>query len=334
MNKPAFKRPILKGPKLTTPEAPAFIKDLYADLRDRHLLLPVAALIVAIAAVPLLLGGGSSEVSPTPPLTSAGSGEALQIAPAVLAEVPGIRNYRERLAALRKQNPFDQQFSGSKPGQESTVAVDDGSAAVSVAGEGGGSQAVIPTSGSTPAPASEPVSQSSDAAVSTGAEPDTGGRGSSESIPAEEARFYTGTVDVSFGALGSAKRYKNVKRFTSLPNDKESVVAFLGLSVDSERAYFLVSPAVTGMNGDGVCPGVGSECEFLELAIGEQQTLTVGGAEPAAPRASATASAADGTETAPASAESPSPERQVPALQYRLKLLDTNLVEISDPGDE
>lgn len=332
MKKPELKRPRLKGPELKAPEAPQFLKDLYADLRDRHLLLPMLALILAIAAVPFVLGG-SPEAPIATPAPLRGDPGATQIESAVLAEQPGIRNYEKRLAALRKQDPFDQQFSGSKPGQESSVAVDDGSAAVSVAGEDGGSEPVSSTSGTTPAPASEPVSQSSDTAVSIGPEPDTGNSGSTESIPAEEARFYTGTVDVTFGALGDAERYKNVKRFTNLPNDKDSVVAFLGLSVDSERAYFLVSPAVTGMNGDGVCPGAGSDCKFLELGIGEQQTLTVAGAE-TTQRASASAAAADGTKATPASAGSPRSERQVPSVQYRLKLLDTNLVEISDPGDE
>ena len=45
-------------PELKTPD---FLSDLYYDLRDRRLLPVVALVIVAIAAVPFLLGGDSEE---------------------------------------------------------------------------------------------------------------------------------------------------------------------------------------------------------------------------------------------------------------------------------
>jgi len=286
------------------------------------------------ANVPFVLGGSSEEpiAAPAPVGVDA---DATQVESAVVVEQTGIRSYQKRLAALRKKNPFDQQYSGPKPGQESEVAVDDGSAAVSLAGEDQGSQPVSSTSPATvPAPASEPVSQSSDPSVSTGAEPEPGDSGSSAGVSAGKKRFYTGTVDLSFGALGDAKRYKRVKRFTNLPNDNVPVVTFLGLSVDSDRAYFLFTPAVTRMDGDGACPGQGSGCQLLELAIGDQQTLTVGGTESSAPRVSAPASAVAGSEAVPASTVSPSSQREGQSVSYRLKLLDTKIVEISDPGDE
>lgn len=338
MKKPELKRPTLKGSALKAPKAPQFLKDLHADLRDRHLLLPMVALIVAIAAVPFLLGG-SSEEPITAPAPVGVDASASEVESAVLAEQTGIRSYRKRLAALRKKNPFDQQYTGARPGQETEVAVDDGSAAVSVAGEGSEQVPAPVDSGSSPSvsvPSSTPVpsSPSSDPSVSVGSgtsEPD----GTSLESAADQASFYTGTVDVSFGALGSAKRYKNVKRFTNLPNDSDPVVAFLGLSVDSERAYFLISPAVIRMDGDGACPGQGSGCQFLELAIGDQQSLTVGETEPQAPRASATAAAVGSdTQAAPAPAESQSSEPEGKSVTYRLKLLDTKLVEIADPSDE
>ncbi len=51
-----MKRP--KGPELKMPEpkAPAFLADLYYDLRDRRLLPLLALVVVAIAATPFLLG--------------------------------------------------------------------------------------------------------------------------------------------------------------------------------------------------------------------------------------------------------------------------------------
>jgi hypothetical protein len=56
-----MKRP--RGPELKMPEikVPPFLSDLYWDLHDRRLLPIVALLVVAIVAVPFLLGGGGSE---------------------------------------------------------------------------------------------------------------------------------------------------------------------------------------------------------------------------------------------------------------------------------
>ena len=42
-------------------KVPPFLIDLYYDLRDRRLLPLVALVVVAIVAVPFLLGGGSEE---------------------------------------------------------------------------------------------------------------------------------------------------------------------------------------------------------------------------------------------------------------------------------
>lgn len=52
-----MKRP--KGPELKMPEmkVPTFLSDLYWDLHDRRLLPLVALIVVAIVAVPFLLGG-------------------------------------------------------------------------------------------------------------------------------------------------------------------------------------------------------------------------------------------------------------------------------------
>src|SRR5262249_54010042 len=54
-----------KGPELKKPDVkvPDFLLDIYYDLRERHLLPLVALLIVAIVAVPFLLGGSSESDS-------------------------------------------------------------------------------------------------------------------------------------------------------------------------------------------------------------------------------------------------------------------------------
>ena len=44
---------------------PQFLGNLYRDMRDRHLLIPAVALVVALVAVPVLLKSHSSATSPT-----------------------------------------------------------------------------------------------------------------------------------------------------------------------------------------------------------------------------------------------------------------------------
>ena len=45
------------------------------------------------------------------------------MSPAVLVEAPGVRNYRKRLAALKRTNPFEQQFAEVPDSASVEVAV-------------------------------------------------------------------------------------------------------------------------------------------------------------------------------------------------------------------
>ncbi len=61
--------PELKMPDLKNAKVPPFLSDLYYDLHDRRLLPLVGLVLVAIVAVPFLLGGGSDMeegLSPAP----------------------------------------------------------------------------------------------------------------------------------------------------------------------------------------------------------------------------------------------------------------------------
>ncbi len=94
-------------------QPPQFLSDLYRDLRDRRMLLPVAALIIAIAVVPIGLAKSTPEAVPPPPIAEGGQGAA---EPAVLASEVGVRDYKKRLEQLKSSNPFEQKFSASAPG--------------------------------------------------------------------------------------------------------------------------------------------------------------------------------------------------------------------------
>lgn len=304
---PSVKRPSRKRSGGGLSES-GFLGNVYADLRDRRLLVPLVVLAAAIIAVPVLL---ASDPAPAPaPAPPASLDDAAAVTPAVLVEAPGVRNYRKRLAALKKTNPFEQQFATVADDAEVEVETSTSDPSVSVAGEqvaetasastssGSASgevsvsaEVVEPTDGSAGSPSTGP---------SGGAEVETES-GESAEVSTQEPSLYTGTVDITFGTVGNAKRYRGVKRFDMLPDDKQPVIAFLGLSVDAKRAYFLVSSSVTETSGDGSCaPQKPAPCQILELEVGEQRTL-IAGVEP---------------------------------VTYRLRVTDTDLEEISDPGAE
>jgi hypothetical protein len=281
-----------------------FVNDFYRDLRDRRLLLPIAGLAVAIVAVPMLIGGGSEATAPPPPPVASDS-EA-ELAPAVLATDPGVRDYRERLATLKETNPFVQKFSLPDPEQAALESVagasgsaESGSASVdsvSTAGSGGSSDPSITdtVSDTTVSAGGGDVTTSTDSVTST---EDTTNDASHHKPPKTITRFYAGRVDVSVGVQGDAKRLDDVRVLDFLPSEKNPVVAFLGLSHGADAAVFSVSRDVVKTDGEGSCsPKPPAACEYLTLHEGEQQTFTF----------------ADGT-------------------TYRLRLLHTNVVAVPDP---
>jgi hypothetical protein len=294
----SVKRPSLK--RSSGGSGPGFFGNVYADLRDRRLLIPLAALAVAIVAVPMLLKTESPPAAAPPPAPALE--DAAAVTPAVLAEAPGVRNYRKRLAALKRSNPFEQQFT--TPPEDAKVEVSEApDPSVSVAGEETAPSVGAPTSTGSGAPSSPettvapPPSEPAGTTVDDGSDADESQ--TVEAAPGETVH-YTGTADITFGPLGEAKRYRGLKRFEMLPDDKMPVLAFLGTSVDADRAYFLVSSEVVETSGDGSCaPQRPAPCQLLELGVGDQRTLTVGTEEP---------------------------------VTYRVKLTDTDVEEIRDPA--
>jgi hypothetical protein len=285
-----------------------FLNDFYRDLRDRRLLLPIAGLAVAIVAVPMLIGGGSEATAPPPP-PAAASGEEAELAPAVLATDPGVRDYRERLATLKKTNPFVQKFSLPDPEQAALESVADasgsaesGSASVDSVSTGGGgassdSSITDTVTDTTVSDGGGDVTTSTDTVTSS---EDTTNDANHHKPPSTITRFYAGRIDVSVGPQGDAKRLDDVRILDFLPNEKNPVVAFLGLSHGADAAVFSVSRDVVKTEGEGSCsPKPPAGCEYLTLHEGEQRTLSF----------------ADGT-------------------TYRLRLLHTNVVAVPDPRSQ
>lgn len=262
---------------------PPFLANLYADLRDRRLLPVVGVLLVAIVAVPLAL---KRETQP-PPLDAnalaAVEGAEVPTLPAVLASDPGLRDYRERLDAMRSKNPFRQDF-------EAPAIADAAIASAALADVGatvGASSDSVPeptapsgsdstSSGSTTSPASPQTSTASVASSSSG----TGSKSSSKS----EGEIKTKTkevkvayrVDLQVGLVGEAKRRKNVKALTALPSESSPVMVFIGAGEDGKQAVFLLSEDVGQTEGDGSCLPDAGDCQFLSLKPGQERRLVYG----------------------------------------------------------
>jgi hypothetical protein len=282
-------------------EPPSFLSDLYRDLRDRRLLIPIAGLLVAIVAVPVLLKGGSSAAPPPPPASAVSPDDATPVAPAVLVDDTGVRDYKKRLAALKQTNPFKQKYALPTPESVALQGSGSGSSTSSTSTSslsGGSTVDTTVTDSSTTS--SSTGSVTTDTTVTDTQSSSQAPTSHQPEIPKPEVRFYAGRIDVTIGKLGDATRIDDVRYLDLLPNEKAPVVAFLGLTHGAEAAVFSISRDVAETSGDGSCaPKKPAPCEFLTVGVGDQEMLKL----------------ADGT-------------------TYRLRLLHTHIVRVPDPRTE
>jgi hypothetical protein len=279
-----------------------FLNDFYRDLRDRRLLLPIAGLAVAIVAVPMLIGGGPEATAPPPTPAPVDAEAGAELAPAVLASDPGVRDYRQRLAKLKESNPFVQKFTLPNPEQAALESVSSGAGGSS--SSSGDSVSTGASSASSTTSVTDTVTDTtvtdSGGDITTSTDTVTTDTSSSEGHskpPKTVTRFYAGRVDVTVGPRGDAKPIDDVRVLDFVPSEKDPVVAFLGLSHGTEAAVFSVSRDVVQTDGQGSCsPKPPAACEYLTLREGEQRTLTF----------------ADGT-------------------TYRLRVLHIDVVAVPDP---
>lgn len=273
-------------PKL---QAPAFVADLYYDLRDRRLLPLIALVLVAIVATPFLLGQDSET---EPPPTAAGAIAALQDANGktsaltVVEATPGLRDYRKRLRDRKPTDPFRQLGGSAGPNSaggptatssESVTVSPTTSESSSATSES--TEASPAPSGSATAPQGKEDGSGDDGAPSTGGDPN------GDSHP--HATLYSFGVDVTIvhstgsKSEGDKKTSEPEKRTrllptTSLPGDKKQVVTFMGVSPKTRKPLFLVSTDVTGVFGEGKCVAGSGSCQLIELEPGFPEVFEYG----------------------------------------------------------
>jgi len=266
------KRP--QGPDLKMPDlkVPQFAADVYYDLRDRRLLPLVALVVVAIVAVPFLLGGDPDEVQPPPADSRAQSSIATTEARLTVVQgKPGLRDYRKRLRGRSATDPFKQRYTGLPPDARlKSVEVTSTGAVESVSGSD--VEAVTEIDQEATSPDTEATS------------PDTGGSGSkgnssggtgSRDDGLKGGRLYGFRPDVRFGVAGSGelKLYDELPLGSLLPK-KKAVLLFVGVTQNGKRALFSLTPEVSMVRGDGDCIGGAQNCRILSIQAGQAVDLT------------------------------------------------------------
>lgn len=292
---PELKMPDLKG--VREMKAPAWLADLYRDMRDRRLLPLVALVAVAIAAVPFLLGGSEEELAPAVAGDVAAGEPALGAEPTGLTVVeakPGLRDYRKRLKRHSPSDPFAQKYTSVPPQSRLQSVEPDGGEA---GGGGGGGSAVSVTEATggggseTPAPEGSPSGGSAPSPGGSGGE-GSGGEGSGGKGSGGEATkpppLITFVVDVRISrsreaADGGRERSepqlrRRVRPFKQLPGKKAPVVTTMGLNLRTGKIMFLVSDQAHSLDGEFRCVARTPEevCELLEIEPGFLFTVFYG----------------------------------------------------------
>jgi hypothetical protein len=260
-----MKRP--KGPELKMPEmsVPPVLADLFYDLRDRRLLPLVVLVVVAIVAVPFLLGSSREPVPPAPTeaATATGSAAADAATIAVVQAKPGLRDYRKRLADRSPADPFRQHYttpdltgaelpdaeSSSGSSSATTYTVESSSETTTTTSESGSSPG---TSGGAPSGggddgAPQLIEFVFDVQISHSQKTADGGQKMSE----PEVRHDVRTLD-------------------QLPGKKIPVVTMAGLNLHNGKVWFLVSDDVHSLDGDFACVTRTPDglCELVEVEPG------------------------------------------------------------------
>lgn len=243
--------PEIKMPKVKTP---AFLADVYWDLRDRQLLPLIALLVVAIAAVPFLLGSDSEEVVLPPPrggvaaeAVAVESGGAARLT--VVQAKPGLRDYRKRLSHRNPTDPFKQHYATPT---------------------GSGEEPAVETEGSTEG--------SSESTTGTGSRETESGSGSGGGGEGKEPHLtlFAFAVDVrivrSGGADSDSKKKETTVRHrvlpqTPLPGEKAEVVTYMGISKKG-KPLLLVSADVESVFGETRCVTGDQVCQLIEAEPG------------------------------------------------------------------
>jgi hypothetical protein len=224
------------------------VRNLITDLVDRRLWPVAVALLAALVAVPVLLGGGSkapaSASAAAVAATAAGNGGT---AHAAVSLSPPATTPKYRPGPVR--NPFAQHHV---PAPTTT-----------------NTQTTPPPSPPSGAPLpSIPSGGSSFPVITTPVVPGSGG-GNRDATETPVWR-----VNLRFGEAGDQKMHRDIPRLSPLPSATDPFFIFLGVLSDGKTAVFLISSDATA-TGDGKCKPNATQCDTLEMRAGDTEFFDV-----------------------------------------------------------
>jgi hypothetical protein len=264
----------LKGPELKVPElkVPDVVADLFYDLRDRRLLPLVALVLVAIVAVPFLLGGGSKEAAVPPPVPAVvaaqSSAEAAQLT--VVRSKPGLRDYRKRLAGREPTDPFKQRYNapvlnGAELKSQSTTSTSSS------------------TSTETTSTTTSPEAASPGGSAPS---PDEGSSGGGNGGSPQKITIFSFAIDVRIAhtetdadgttTMSEPTTRTRVLPTTPLPGAKAPVITYMGMGKKPDHALLMVSNEVKSIYGDAECLSGTETCQLLEVETTFPETFVYG----------------------------------------------------------
>jgi hypothetical protein len=226
----------------------SFVRNLVADLVEKKLWPLAIVLVVALVAVPVMLGGGSPAPSPSaatgasPRSTTSQPGGGAQVSLDTSATAR-----RDRKGAVR--DPFKQQHAPKACDPAcSTVTTPGASSATggTAAPSGGGTTPTTPSTGDTPKPAPDPLDSY--------------------------------RVTLRFGEAGKQRTLRNIARLSPLPSTDSPFFIYLGVLSDGKTAVFMVSSDVTA-TGDGTCRPRKTDCQTIEVKAGDTEFFDFGSNE-------------------------------------------------------
>jgi len=224
------------------------VRTVLADLVDRRLWPVALALVAALVAVPLMLGGGShpSTTAASDPVASGPAGTPVAQA-AISVSTPSTAR-QNRPGAVR--NPFKQHKVEPLPDSATNPQPTLPAPSPSI------SSPSFPIGGGTPSYPITPVV------------PGSGG-GRRDETPANVWR-----VNLRFGDAGDQKVRHDIPRLTPLPSATDPFFIFLGVLSDHKTAVFLISSDATA-TGDGTCKPNPDQCDTIEMKAGDTEFFDV-----------------------------------------------------------
>jgi hypothetical protein len=212
------------------------VRALLADLVERRLWPVAVALVVALVAVPVVLGRGGD--APIAPVAAVPADSPAATAHPAVSVAPTTSKQRDRAGSTR--NPFKQLHV---PTAAATIGA--GTTTSSAGGASNGGDTTTTGGGTT----------------STG-----GGTGAKSATPLPGY-----VVSLRFGRTDTPLRtLSDIARLSPLPSAQDPFFVYLGVLQDRQTVVFLISSDVKA-TGDGTCRPSASTCETIEVKKGDTE---------------------------------------------------------------